>query len=63
MEKFSLQFIAYQNNWLTLSAFSDKFILQDSFPTCSYVKWMETKADLGPVYIWFILETGSNQTH
>lgn len=63
MEKFSLQFIEYQNNWLTLSAFSDKLILQASFPTCSHVKWMEMKADLGPVSIWFILETDSNQTH
>lgn len=63
MEKISLQFIEYENNWLTLLAFSDKLTLQESFPTCSHVKWMEMKADLGPVSIWFRLEMGSNQTH
>lgn len=62
MKKFSLQCMEYQNNWLTLLAFSGKLILQENFPTCSHVKWMEMKADLGPVPIWFILETGSNQT-
>lgn len=63
MKNSSLQSTQYPNNLFTLLAFSDKPLLQESFPTCSHDKWMQTKADLGPVSIWFVLEMVLNQTH